>query len=458
MSKAADDLHQSTARPLGTERREFPTTAKAVKELYRQKLVSPEEAVKAVRSGDRVALPLGCGEPAGLLRALFARREELSGVIIDQMLPFRQAEYLKSPEYARHIRHNSWFTSAHNRQGVNEGWADYTPGYFHEYPKYFQKYVDVAVFMGTVSPMDERGYFSFGTSVDYTSTAAAEAKIVILEVNETMPYTHGNSLIHVSEVDYIVENNEPIPELPNPPLTETDIKIGQLIAERIEDGSTIQLGIGAMPNAVAQLLLDKKDLGIHSEMITDGMVDLVESGAVTGRKKTINRGKIIGTFAGGSRRLYDFLHDNPMVEMHPVSYVNDPYVIGQNYKMISINSSIEVDLFGQCASETIGTYQFSGTGGQTDFARGCVRSPGGKGFIALHSTAKNGTISKIVPTLKPGAIVTTTKNDVDHVVTEYGVAELRGKTARERALALINIAHPDFRDELRYHARKMNLI
>ncbi|WP_366921471.1 4-hydroxybutyrate CoA-transferase [Metallumcola ferriviriculae] len=434
-----------------------PLSAQSASESYRKKLVSPEEAVTVIKSADRVALAMGCGEPPALLTALYQRHNQVEDVILDQMLPFRKAEYLNA-ECAPHIRHNSWFTSGHNRQGINEGWSDYTPGYFHEYPKYFEKYVAVDVFMGTVSPMDDQGYFSFGVSVDYTSTAAAEAKIVILEVNETMPRTHGNSLIHISEVDFVIEHNYPIPELPNAPLTEKDIKIGQLVAERIEDASTIQLGIGAMPNAVGKALVVKKNLGIHSEMLTDGMVYLVESGAVTNRKKTIHQGKIIGTFAGGSRRLYDFLDHNPDVEMHPVSYVNDPYVIGQNYKMVSINATIEVDLFGQCASESIGTYHFSGTGGQTDFARGCVRSPGGKGFIVLHSTAKGGAVSKIVSTLKPGAIVTTTKNDVDHVVTEYGVAALRGKSAQQRAVALINIAHPDYREELTFQAKKINLI
>lgn len=435
----------------------FPMTRRAVVELYRRKLVHPSEAVQCVRSGDNIVLPLGCGEPPALLEALTERKDELEGVVIHQMLPMRTARYLE-PGMEKHFRHNSWFTSNFNRQAVNEGRADFTPGNFHEFPRILEEYFDVDVFMGTVSPMDERGFFSFGVSVDYTLTAAAKAKIVILEINEHMPYTRGNSLIHICDVDYLVHNDTPLPELTTPPLTEEDKAIGAYVADLVEDGSTIQLGIGVIPNGVTRFLMDKKDLGVHSEMLVDGMLDLIESGVINNRRKTLHRGKAIASFALGTKRLYDFVHDNAMVEMHPVSYVNDPYVIGQNYKMVSINSSLEVDLLGQCASESIGPRIFSATGGQNDFARGALRSEGGKSIVTLHSTARGGTIPRIVPTLKQGAIVTVTKNDVDYVVTEYGVAKLRGKTARERALALISIAHPDFRDELRQHARKMMLI
>lgn len=435
----------------------YPMHRKSAKDLYNHRLATAQEAVKIIQSGDNVVLPLGCGEPTALAAAMAERGNELKGVKVHQMLPLNKAAYL-NPDMQESFRHVSWFTSGANRQSVNAGLADFMPGYFHEYPRLFQEFIQVDVFMGTVSPMDERGYFSFGLSVDYTTTAAAEARTVILEVNPNMPRTRGDSLIHISEADYIIENNSPVPQIPIPPLTEADKTIGGHIAEMIEDGSTIQLGIGGMPNAVAQALMNKKDLGIHTEMITDGMVDLFENGVVTGRKKTLHPGKIIGSFAAGTKRLYDFLNDNPMVKMYPVSYVNDPYVIGQNYKMVSINATLEVDLLGQCASESIGPKQYSATGGQTDFARGCLRSPGGKGFIALHSTAKNGTISKIVPVLQQGAVVSCSKNDVDHVVTEYGVAKLRGKTARERVLALISIAHPNFRADLTAAARKMHLI
>ncbi|WP_081410963.1 acetyl-CoA hydrolase/transferase family protein [Desulfotruncus alcoholivorax] len=452
------DLFQELAHVSATRKLVlYPVQRNKIREVYSKKLVTAEEAVKVIKSGDNIALPLGCGEPRALVTAMAKRHNELKGVKVHQMLPLKEADYL-SPEMAKSFRHVSWFTSGVNRRAVNEGWADFMPGHFHDYPRLFQEYITVDVFMGMVSPMDERGFFSFGLSVDYTTTAAAEARVVILEVNPNMPRTRGESLIHISDVDYVIENNAPIPEIPIPPLTEEDKIIGGYIAEMIEDSSTIQLGIGGMPNAVAQALVNKKDLGIHTEMITDGMVDLVESGAVTGRKKTIHPGKIIGSFAAGTRRLYNFLNDNPMVEMYPVSYVNDPYVIGKNYKMVSINATLEIDLLGQCASETIGPKQYSATGGQADFAQGCLRSPGGKGFIALHATAKNGTISKIVPFLQQGAVASCSKNDVDHVVTEFGVAKLRGKTARERALELISIAHPDFRADLRAAARKMNLI
>lgn len=451
------DMHREKEDPSGKKVLFYPGGRKDLKELYSRKLVAAEEAVKAIRSGDNVVLPLGCGEPGSLVDAMARRGAGLEDVKVHQMLPLRKAAYME-PDMRDRFRHVSWFTSGASRQSVNEGLADFMPGHFHDFPGFFQEYIRVDVFMGTVSPVDDRGYFSFGVSVDYTSTAALKAGTVILEVNPSMPRTRGESLIHISDADFIVENSAPIPELPIPPLTETDIVIGSHIADLIEDGSTIQLGIGGMPNAVAAALMSKKNLGIHSEMITDGMVDLIESGAVNGSQKTLHPGKIVGTFAAGTRRLYDFLNDNPMVEMYPVSYVNDPCIIGRNHKMVSINASLEVDLFGQCASETIGPMQFSATGGQSDFAGGCLRSPGGKGFIALSSTAKMGTLSKIVPMLKPGSVVSCSKNDVDHVVTEFGVAKLRGKTARERALALISIAHPDFRNELRDAARKMKLI
>lgn len=435
----------------------YPMSRKALTDMYRQKLVAPDEAVGVIKLGDNVVLPLGCGEPPALLEAMARRKEELIGVRVHQMFPMRKHRYLE-PAMQQSFRHVSWFTSGNNREAVNEGRADFMPGHFSHYPQLIKDYLQVDVFMGTVSPMDEHGYFSLGLSVDYTTTAASEARTVLLEVNPNMPRTRGESMIHITEVDYLVENDVPIPEIPIPPVTEEDRLIGAHIARMIEDGSTIQLGIGGMPNAVADALKHKKDLGIHTEMLTDGMVDLIECGAVTGRRKTLHPGKIVGSFAMGTRRLYDFLDDNPMVKMFPVSYVNDPYNIGRNYKMVSINSALEVDLLGQCAAETIGFKQYSATGGQTDFARGCLLSSGGKGFIALHSTAKNHTISKIVPMLKPGSLVSCSKNDVDHIVTEYGVAKLRGKTGRERALAMISIAHPDFREELRKAARKMNLI
>ncbi|HBV97505.1 MAG: 4-hydroxybutyrate CoA-transferase [Peptococcaceae bacterium BICA1-7] len=425
--------------------------------MYRQKLVTAHGAVKLIKSCHNVVLPLGCGEPEALVTAMGERAGELRDVKVHQMLPLRKSAYLDQ-SLSGSFCHVSWFTSGANRQGVNEGWSDYMPAHFHDIPKMISDYVDVDVFMGTVSPMDDRGYFSFGLSVDYTTTAASRAKTVIIEVNPNMPRTRGHSLIHISEVDYIVESGSPIPELSIPQATVEDEIIGACIAELIEDGSTIQLGIGGMPNAVARALINKKNLGVHTEMITDGMVDLVEAGVINGREKSLHPGKIIGSFAAGTRRLYDFLNENPLVEMYPVSYVNDPFIIGQNSKMVSINASLEVDLFGQCASESIGPVQYSATGGQSDFARGCLRSPGGKGFIALKSTARKGTLSKIVPLLKQGSQVSCSRNDVDHLVTEYGVAKLRGKTSRERAREIIAVAHPDFRPQLREAALKMGLM
>jgi acyl-CoA hydrolase len=382
--------------------------------------------------------------------------KELQGVVVNQQHHLNGA-YL-TPEARPHIRVNSWFTSGVSRKAVQGGWADFVPNYFHEVPKLLREYWPVDVLGTVVSPMDEHGYFTCSLSVAYTMEALKKAKKVVVQVNPNAPRTHGNCHIHISQVDHIIECNQPLIELAIPPMSAVEEAIGNYIAELIADGSTLQLGIGGIPNAVCKALLRKKDLGIHTEMITDGMVDLMVSGAVNNSKKTIHRGKTIGTFALGTKRLYEFMNENPMIEMHPVDYTNDPYVIGQNDKLVSINATMEVDLLGQCASESIGTLHYSGTGGQADFVRGANISKGGQSFITLGSTAKQGTISKIVPTLQEGAVVTTNKNDVDHVVTEFGVAKLRGKTARDRALALISIAHPDFREELTAAAKKMNRI
>ncbi|MEJ6951203.1 acetyl-CoA hydrolase/transferase family protein [Natronospora cellulosivora (SeqCode)] len=417
------------------------------KNEFDRKLISAEEAAGKIKSNDNLVVALGCGETPAILEKLSERYKDLEGVTINQMLPLYNYSYFKEG-MENSIKHNAWFISGFTRKMVNEGRADFTPNYFHESPVLFKEYYDINVLLASVSPMDKHGYFSFGLSVDYTKTIVEHADMIILEVNDNMPRTLGDSFIHISQVDHLVENNRSLPELPVAEIDEVEEKIGQYIAELIEDGSTIQLGIGGIPNAVAASLNNKKNLGIHSEMLTDGMVDLVEKGIVNNSKKTLHRGKIIGAFAAGSKKLYNFLDDNPMVEMHPVSYTNDPVVISKNNKMVSINSCIEVDMLGQCAAETIGTKQFSGTGGQTDFVRGAVKSKGGKSIIALKSTAVNGTKSTIVPILTAGAVVTTGKNDVDYIVTEYGVAHLRGKTGAERARALINIAHPDFRKEL----------
>lgn len=426
------------------------------REMYERKLVSPEEAVKIVETGDDIWFPVGGGEPQLLPKALLGRRNELRNVSINQLLPIKGV-YLK-PEYAEQIRHNSWFCSGASRPAVNEGWGEFIPNYFYEIPKLLRTYRKANVVMTTVSPMDRHGFFSLGISVDYIKAALEGAEKVILEVNPHAPRTHGNCFVHISEVTHVVECSEPLPELVIPPVTAVEEAIGNYVVEMIEDGSTLQIGLGSIPNAVTKALMSKKDLGIHTEMITDGMVDLVECGAVNNSKKTFHLGKMIGTFAFGTKRLYQFLDDNPMVEMHSVCYTNNPLNIGKNDKMVAINASIEVDLTGQACSESMGHRQWSGTGGQVDFFRGANLSEGGKGFITLPSTAKGGTVSRIVPKLTPGAVVTTSRNDVDHVVSEYGVAKLRGKTIRERALALIAIAHPDFRAELQEAAKEMCLI
>jgi len=428
-------------------------------EMYKQKLSTAEEIVKQVKSGDICACPSALGEPAALVEALAERalKEDLSGITHHMLLACRKWKYLQ-PELAGKMTHVAWFTSGGARPAVNEGRADYMPNFYHEVPRYWREYIAADVFYAMVSPMDKHGYFSFGVAASEGRGQMSRAKKIFLEVNEYMPRIHGDNFVHISEVDAICEANIPLPELPDAPLAEKDILMGNYIAEQIPDGACIQLGIGGVPNAVGKALMNKKDLGLHSEMFTDSMVSLIEAGVVTNRKKNINKLKTIASFAFGSRKMYDYLDDNPGVEFYPVSYVNEPTIIGQNDNVISINACLEVDFLGQVCSESIGPKNFSGTGGQLDFVRGANRSKGGKAFIAMYSTAKNDTISKITPMLTQGAAVTTTKNDVDCIVTEYGIAKLKGKTAGQRAKELINIAHPKFREELLFTAKKMNLL
>ncbi len=441
---------------VGSEAATIAASETSYADEYRRKLCTPEDAAAEVRNGEFLVFPICAGEPILFTKALAARQESLEGVTINQ-------QHHVCPDYftessPKHIKVNSWFTSGVSRKAVQNGWADWVPNYFHEVPKLMTECWPVDWVGTMVSPMDEHGYFTCSLSVAYTMAALKKANKMVVQVNENCPRTHGNCHIHVSEVDFILESTDPVVELPIPPVSAIEESIGGYISELIEDGSTLQLGIGGIPNAVCKALLSKKDLGIHTEMITDGMVDLLKSGAANNSRKTLNRGKTIGTFALGTSRLYEYMHDNPTIEMHPVDYTNDPYVIGQHERMVSINATIEVDLLGQCASESLGALHWSGTGGQADFVRGANRSMGGKSFITLPSTAKGGTISRIVPTLQPGAVVTTNKNEVDYVVTEFGVAKLRGKSARQRAEALIDIAHPDFREELRAEARKIKRI
>jgi len=428
------------------------------KEEYQKKLTTAENAVKIVKSGDWVDFGFGVGMAPGLMSALAKRSTELENVNLRDLLWLHPTDGFLSPEGQKAFNINSWWISGRIRNAINDGIGTTYPEYFHEIPDYYTKYLENDVLMVSVSSMDEHGFFSFGTAVSFHRAAAEKSKKVIIEVNENQPYIYGNSFIHISQVDLITENHTQLPLIPAPALTPNDEVIGQTIADLIEDGSTIQLGIGGIPNAVGYALMGKKDLGVHTEMFVDSMIDLVEAGVITGKKKTINKERLIGTFAGGSLKLYNYLNRNPMCESHPVSYTNNPNIIAKNRKMVAINATAEVDLGGQCCSESIGTRMLSGTGGQMDFCRGAYKSEGGKAFLCLNSTAKKGTISKIVPTLTPGAVVTTPRTEVHYIVTEYGVAMLKGKTLRERAKELIAIAHPDFRSELKEQARKLKLI
>jgi acyl-CoA hydrolase len=354
------------------------------------------------------------------------------------------------------VRHAALFFGGASRPGAQEGWCDFIPCYFSEIPALIERGLMPAdVVYAMASPMNAQGFFALSLGCDYTMAAVAKARAVVLEVNPNVPFTHGQCHVHVSQVTALVESEDPILEVGLPTIGPVQEAIGKYVADMIEDGSTLQIGYGGIPDAVVMQLTAKHDLGVHTEMIGDGILKLVESGSINNRRKTLVPGKMVATFALGSRKLYEFMYQNPMLEMHPSNFTNDPYIAGQNDKLVSINASLQVDLLGQCGSESIGHLPYSGTGGQADFVRAANRSRGGKSFIVLPSTAKSGTLSRIVPTLSAGTHVTTSKNDVNYVVTEYGVAQLRGKSAHERARALIAIAHPDFRGWLREEADKL---
>lgn len=418
------------------------------KTLYKEKLISAGGAAKKIKSGSRIVTGHATGEPQKVIEAMVNESERYSNVEIVHMIGMGPGEYVKKDKEFN-FKHNALFVGASTREAVAEGRAEFTPCHFSEVPRLFkEEYLKVDVAIIQVSPPDNNGYCSFGISNDYTKPAAECAKLVIAEVNPKMPRTLGDSFIHIKDIDHIVEVDYDIIELKPSRIGEIEKAIGENCAELIEDGSTLQLGIGAIPDAVLLFLKDKKDLGIHSEMISDGVVELVEAGVITNKRKNLHKNKMIVTFLMGTKKLYDFVNDNPMVETFPVDYVNNPTVIGSNDNMISINSCIQIDLMGQIASESIGIKQFSGVGGQVDFIRGANMSKGGKSIIAIPSTASKGKVSRIVPFLDNGAAVTTSRNDVHYVATEYGIAELRGKSLKERARALINIAHPNFREEL----------
>jgi acyl-CoA hydrolase len=425
---------------------------------YKSKLTSADEAVKLVKSGDRVYYGGNAAIPWALVRALAKRRDELRDVQLNHVLLLGD-DPLSKPEMAGHFRHNSLFVGPADREAVNDGRADYVPVFLHMIPRLFSEGIvplDVAMIM--VSPPDEHGFMSLGVEVLASMAALMSAKKLILQVNEQMPRVLGDCFVHCSRADAIVEHTEPLPELTPKKPSEIERKIAEHIIPLIPKGATIQMGIGGIPDVIYECLESGLELGIHTEMISDGAMRAIERGVVTGRFKTLHKGKVVITFALGSSELYNFLDNNPLIEAHPAEYVNDPFIISQNDNMVAINSAIEVDLTGQVCSDSIGQYIYSGFGGQVDFIRGAARSKGGKPIIALPSTAQGGKTSRIVPTLKPGAGVVTSRADVHYVVTEYGAVNLFGKNLRERALALISIAHPAFREELLRAAKERKLI
>ena len=430
-------------------------------ELYRDRVKTPEQAVELIQSRMRVFLTGNCSVPQKVMAALVQRAPQLSGVEICQVLTIGSADYV-SVGMELHLRVNTLFISDNVRAAVNEGRADFTPCFLSEIPGLFKSGrlpLDAALIH--VSPPDEHGFCSFGVEVGVTKAAAQSAKHVIAEVNPRMPRTLGDSFIHVSKLDVIVPVDYPLPEVRMAATDEVTERIADHVAGLIPDGATLQTGIGAIPDAVLRRLTDRKDLGIHTELFSDGIIDLVNQGVITGERKTLHPGKIVAGFLLGTQRLFDFVNDNPVVELHPSEYVNDPFIIAENERMVAINSAIEVDLTGQVCADSIGPRLYSGVGGQVDFIYGAARSKGGIPIIALPSTLakKSGpNLSKIVPMLKPGAGVVTTRNHVHYVVTEHGVADLYGKTIAQRAEALIAIAAPGFREELRQKAKELKYL
>jgi acetyl-CoA hydrolase len=428
--------------------------------IYESKVTTADEAISHVKSGDRIFLTGNCSVPKVLMDALVKRGPELEDVEICHALTIGSSDYV-SPEMEGHIRANSLFIGPNVRKAVQEGRADFTPVLLSEFTLLFsQGYLPLDVAFVHLSPPDEHGFCSYGIETGLTKTPAESAELIIAEVNPNMPRCHGDSFIHVSRIDHIVPVDYDLMELHMSEGGTTDLhtQIAEHIAGLIPDGATMQMGIGAIPDAVLQFLYDKRDLGIHTELFSDSVIDLVEAGVVTNANKTLHPGKITAGFMLGTKRLYEWVDDNPIIELHRTEYVNDPFVIAQNDRQVAINSAIEIDLTGQVCADSIGPKLYSGVGGQLDFIYGAARSEGGVPVIAVPSTAKGDEISRIVPMLKPGAGVVTTRNHVHYVVTEYGVADLYGKTIRERAQALINVAHPKFHDELTRAAKELNYI
>ena len=415
---------------------------------YQKKLRTADEALRCVQSGMRVYIQPGCAEPETLVEALMRRAPYVHDVEIVHMMTMGAAPYV-APEMAGHFRHNAMFIGSNVRQAINEGRADYTPIYLSEIEELFESGampLDVALL--ELSPPDSHGFCSFGVGVDTSLTAAKYARRVVAQINDQMPRTYGDSFVHVNQLDAIVDSSRPLCAMKRPLITEMHVAIARNVAGLIDDGAVLQTGIGGIPDAVLPFLMDRKDLGIHSELVSDGVIPLIEAGVLTGARKNFKPRKIILGFALGTKDLFNFVDNNPIFEFHPTAYTNDPALIARNDNMVAINSALQLDLTGQVCSDSIGTRFYSGIGGQVDFLLGAGRSKGGKSIIAIPSTAKDGAVSRIVPMLSPGAGVVTSRGLIRYVVTEYGVAHLHGKTIRERAQALIDIAHPKFREEL----------
>jgi acyl-CoA hydrolase/ABC-type branched-subunit amino acid transport system substrate-binding protein len=429
-------------------------------DLYKQKLLSIPEAVSLVQSHQTIAVGLAGSEPPGLLGELGNHKDRLEDVTVWVALPLREYDFVLKPEMAGHFFVENWFYGAPDRDVHPQGRTSYIPNNLHAAARVRLEAAGgkLDIYWGTATPPDERGYMSLSLGIVYEKYLIENADLVVLEINENLPWTLGDTQIHISDVDYVVENTEPLVELPVTPPNDWESAIGGYIAELIDDGSTLQLGIGGIPNAITAYLMERRDLGIHTEMFNDGMVDLYKAGAVTGMRKTLWKGKMVGAFALGSKKLYDFMDNNLGVEFQQGKVTNNPFIIGQNYKMVSVNTALQVDLYGQVCSQSMGHRHFSGTGGQLDTHRGAQLSPGGRGIIALHSAVKDGSVSTIVPRLTEGAQVTVASQDVDTIATEYGIAELKGRTVKQRTEALIKITHPDFRDWLQDEAERLQIV
>ena len=418
------------------------------KEKFSGKILTADEAVLHIKSGDTISIAHVGSEPYALMDALARNAEAFENVDMHLMLSLRKEEPPLAPGMEKHLRFFGYFLGGSTRGAVADGRGEYLPCFFHMYPRMLTERGGLDVLLLSISEPDEHGYCSMGLGIDHLPWAKDNAKLIIAQMNKNMPRVMGDSFIHLRDIDIIVEEDTALPILNPPVITDVERKIGEYCASLVKDGDTLQLGIGGIPDAVVTFLKDKKDLGLHTEMAAEGIVDLIESGVINNKRKTINKGKSIATFAAGTQKLYDFLDNNPCFELRGVDYVNDPYVIAQNDNMVSINSAIQVDLMGQINAEVVKGMQFSGVGGQVDFIRGATMSKGGRAIIALPSTAAGGKISKIVPFIDHGAVVTTPRTEINYVVTEYGIAQLWGRSLKERAKALIAIAHPDFREGL----------